>query len=257
MSELILEEWRNSTRQVRYPFSDRATLVNSDGIRIDEQLFDDARLYPAGARAGLFVSSIVVADNTITFNFSDLITGLLASATYTFGSAAALIKVVDIYGRPAGVLVSDADRLSTLSNSFGEGTFQFEQSQTELAATVVVPTPAVGLRGFLLDDGNIVSADVTLVGSNGIVLSVEDGAIRIDAIGDPYARLKDCEERGFVIPRFCGLRTINQIPPDAQGDFKILPGSGVAADNILRVEQNGTGTLIIKPVRALGLTNNG
>lgn len=257
MSEQILQEWRNSTKQVRYPFSDRSTLVNSNGIRIDHELFDDARLYPAGARVGLFVSSIVVADNAIAFNFSDLVTGLLATGTYDFGSTAALIKVVDNYGRPAGVLVSSADRLATLSNSFGEGTFEFEQDETELAATVVVPTPEVGVRGFLLDDGNVVSSDVTLVGSNGIVLSIEDGAIRIDAIGDPYARLKACIEQGFDIPRFCGLRTINGIPPDAQGDFKILPGSNVAPDNALRVQQNESGTLSIKPVRALGVTKNG
>lgn len=255
MGELIFQEWRNSNQRVKYPFADYASLVNADGVAISAELFVDARLYPAGASTGLFLSKIVVADASITFTFGDLVLGALAFATYTFGSGAATIQVVDTYGRPAGILVSDANTLGALANSFGEGTYNFEQAQTEMAATVVVPTPEVGLRGFLLDDGNVISADVMLVGADGIVLSLDEGAIRIDAIGDPYARLADCEERGFDIPRFCGLKTINNIPPNAQGDFKLTPGSNLAPDTVLRILQNGDGTVTIKPVRAMGLTN--
>lgn len=253
MSELIFQEWRNSNQRVKYPFADYASLVNDDGVSISPELFVDARLYPIGASAGLFLSRITVADASITFTFGDLVTGDLAFATYTFGSGASNIKVVDRYGRPAGILVSDANTLAALVNSFGEGIYEFEQAQTEMAATVVVPTPEVGLLGFLLDDGNIISADIMLVGTDGIVLTTDEGAIRIDAIGNPYARLIDCEERGFVIPRFCGLKTINKIPPDARGDFKLTLGSNLAPDIALRITQNGDGTVTLRPVRALGL----
>jgi hypothetical protein len=251
MDRIILEEWRNSNEHVRYPFHDDATLVNGNGILIDEDLFYDARLYPIGADVGVYLSKIVVADNGITFFISDPSHGILASGGFDFDSVPDQIALADAYGRPAGILVSSAAKLGALSNVYGEGEVLFEQAQTEFAPTVVVPLPQIGVRGVLLDDGNIVAGDIYLVGTDGVVLSIEDGNIRVDVIGDPYALAKACEAEGIPLPAFCGLKTINGIPPDANGDFKLTIGGNEATDNILRVEMDN-GRLTLKAVGERG-----
>ena len=254
MDRIILEEWRNSNERVRYPFTDGASLVNSDSIRIDEDLFYDARLYPIGAGVGVYLSKIVVADNGITFFISDPQHGILASGGFEFTSVPDQLALVDGYGRPAGVLVSSVAKLGALANVYGEGEILFEQAETEFAPTVVVPLPQPGVRGVLLDDGNIVAGDIYLVGTDGVVLSIEDGNIRVDVIGDPYALVKACDEEGIPLPAFCGLKTINSIPPDTNGDFKLTVGGNEAADNILRVEIT-EGRLTLKAVGEKGFAN--
>jgi len=249
MSELIATQWRNNNERVKYPFGDDATLTNDDGITINEDLFDDARVYPVGGSVGLYLSRITVTDGALTFYVADPVTGDIASGGFQFDAPTPdNIALRDSYGRPAGILVSSAQKLGALPNVYGEGEVVFSRAQTEFAGSVAIPQPQLGVRGLLLDDGNIVSNDIFLVGTDGIVLSEEDGAIRVDIIGDPYALLKACESEGLELPGFCGLRTINYIPPDGKGDFKLTIGGNLAADNVLRVEQDEDGNLKIKAV---------
>ena len=252
MERIILEEWRNSGERVKYPFSDLAPLSNSAGARIDQDLFYDARLYPIGAAVGVYLSAIVVADAGITFYIADPVHGTLASGGFEFASPPDDIALLDAYGRPAGILVSSAAKLGALANTYGEGTILFEAGETDFAPTVVVPLPQVGVRGVLLDDGNIVAGDIYLVGTDGVVLSIEGGAIRVDIIGDPYALVKACEEEGIPLPDFCGLKTINRIAPDSNGDFKLTIGGNEALDNVLRVEMD-SGRVTVKLVGNRGL----
>lgn len=232
---LLHTEWRNNNERVNYPFADHATLVNSAGARVDRDLFDDARLYPIGGASGLFLIKILVESGEISFHIGDAVSGELASGGFAFGSVPDEILLTDIYGRPAGVLISDTDRLGALNGLYGEGEVEFEQEETEFAASVAVPMPAPGLRGLLLDDGNVVAGDIWLVGEDGVVLRMEDGKIRMDVIGDPYVLQKDCDDEGAPLPQFCGLKSINNITPDTAGDFKIRTGGNLAADPVVRV----------------------
>lgn len=254
MERVILEEWRNSGERVKYPFSDLAPLSNSYGERIDEDLFYDARLYPIGASVGVYLSRILVADAGITFFISDPERGVLASGGFKFASPPDDIALFDAYDRPAGILVSNAAKLGALANVYGEGEILFEAGDTDFAPTAVVPLPQPGVRGVLLDDGNVVAGDIYLVGVDGVVLSIEDGAIRVDVIGDPHALVKACAEEGIPLPAFCGLKTINGIAPDANGDFKLTVGGNEAADNILRVEMD-SGRVTAKMVGNRGLSD--
>jgi len=243
--------WRNEQYYSRYPFIDTASLVNSDGITISNELFDDASICPVGGAAGAYVGKISVIGRDITFHIYDPDNGETCSGSFNFDSSPTpqpgLIKLEDGYGRPAGILVSDHDRLTALAGAYVEGEFEFDRPQTEFVAACVIPISNYGVRGFLLDDGSVLSGDVWLVGENGVVLTVEGGMIRVDIPGDPYAAKKVCDEEGQPLDPFCGVRTINEIPPDANGDFKLLTGSNLSKDNVLRVEQSGN-TLTIKAV---------
>lgn len=254
MLDIQYQQWRDENKNRRYPFADTASLRNGDGVAVAESLFDDARVYPVGASVGLFLRRIEVTDTRLDFHIADPVSGELASGGFSFGGAAPNnIVLSDVYGRPAGILVSDASKLSALPALYGEGDFSFEADQTEFAASVAIPSPQPGVRGILLDDGNIVSGDIYLVGTDGVVLSEEDGNIRVDVIGDPYALMKACAEQGIEFPKFCGLRTINQITPDANGDFKITIGGNLAPDNILRIEQDG-GQVKLRALGGTGLS---
>lgn len=242
-------EWRNRQERVNYPFSDRATLFNAFGVEIDRELFVDAAIYPVGGSAGAYLKQLTVSRTSIIFTIADPVNGDTATGTYTFGSdetaQPGLIKLVDRYNRTAGVLVSDKDKLELLNGIYPIGKHLFKQAQTEFVSSVVTPLPAAGVRGFILDDGEVISGEAWLVGSSGIVLRYENGEIIIDAVGDPYALSKDCELDQAQPPTpFCGLRTLNNITPDAAGNFSITVGGNVAADNVLRIEQDGSRMLI-------------
>lgn len=231
---LLHTEWRNNNERISYPFADYATLVNRNGDAVDRDLFDDARLYPIGGTVGIHLGKISVTGSELTFHIHDL-SGELASGAFDFGAPPSEVPLYDVYGRPAGILVSTAERLGALDGIYGEGEVEFEREQTEFAASVVVPMPSPGVRGILLDDGNVLSGDIWLVGEDGVVLRLDDSKIRVDVIGDPYVQDKDCEEEGAPLPQFCGLRSINQITPNDEGDFKLRVGGNLVGDPVIRI----------------------
>jgi len=255
-NDILYPEWRNRNTNVKYPFTDISALTNGEGKFIDQDLFDDARLYPIGGSAGIFLSQIEVSGTTVTFTISDPISGVLATGVYDASDPKDDIALYDVFGRPAGILVSSITRLNLLIGSFGPGVFSFESNQAEFVASVAIPMSQAGLFGFELDDGNVVSGDVYLVGVDGVVLSLESGNIRIDALGDPYALAKACDDEGSPLATFCGLKTINGIEPDENGDFKIAPGANVTEDTLIRVSV-AYGELSIEQVCTdrLGLSN--
>jgi hypothetical protein len=253
---ILFSEWRERNARLRYPFADRATLVNTAGIVIPDELFVDARVHPIGGEADMFLSKISVEGTSATFTISGSGAGELCTGTYDGSNPSDNVGLADSYGRAAGVLVSSQEQLSSLVGAYGDGDYEFSLDQTQFAASVAIPMPQVGLTGFLLDDDNIVSGDIYLVGVDGITLSLEDGYVRVDAVGDPYALLKACDEEGSPLPTFCGLRTLNGIAPDDNGDFKFAAGGNVAEDTILRISVS-EGELKLEQVCSdrLGLSN--
>ena len=67
------------------------------------------------------------------------------------------------------MLISATDRLSAFQ-TLGIGTHVFERAHTEFAATVCVPVPEIGINGFILDDGTLLTGDVWLIGTDGVVI---------------------------------------------------------------------------------------
>lgn len=252
--DILFPQWRNSNENVNYPFSDGATLINDNGHTINRELFVDARLYPVGGLAGMYLSRVAVLDNEVRLYVANPDGTEIAYGVFSYPAIPANgeIPVVDLYGRAAGVLVSTQQQLLEVPAAFSKGDTPFSAAQTEFAATAAIPIPDIGIRGFITDDGQAVFGDVYIVGDVGIVLSDDEaGEIRVDMLGDPYAKVKDCNTRD-PLPAYCPLKTINGISPDANGDWKITVGGNSAIDNVFRVTQVSEGVFELSVVGQIG-----
>jgi len=263
-SRLFHREWIAEQETTRYPFAETASLTNEEGDMILDGLFLDAILYPIGAGPRLYLAEVEIDHQDVTVSVGDSVSGILASGTVSHLSPPDAISLTDSLGRPAGLLVSEASRLA-IFQSWSVGTHTFLPEQTEFAATVTVPSPEVGLRGILLEDGSLFTGDVWIVGSDGIVVRdtqvladmgpcqepVLTDVIRIDIVGDPLFRRRLCTPGNiFETPRF--IRTVEfrkgaqsfTCTPDAFGNMRVLVGTHMAEDTVLRVHTTDRGLLI-------------
>lgn len=262
--QILFPEWRKQNSTTKYPFSARASLTNLEGRVFVAGLFLDAALYPIGATSGLYLSSVVIDHENITVFVGDAVDGARASGTIPLINPPDDLVLEDIYGRPAGILVSESQRLSQFQ-SWGVGTHEFLPADTEFAVTVCFPTPEVGVRGIQLESGELFIGDVWLVGDDGVVLRAESAvvplacgegahtnqAIRVDIVGDPLFRRRLCQPASlFNTPRF--VRQIRIIgpnmdfvcEPDEHGNIPITSNNRLVGDTVLRIVTTATGIRI-------------
>lgn len=256
MTRNLFPEWPSQTADTQYPFAERVSLRNADGDFIPPGMFRDAAIYPAGGSPHPYVSSILVDFEQTTITIGDSAEPTRATGIVPLVPTSPLIKLLDVYGRPAGVLVSDLTSLGNLQ-ALGIGSHAFTALATEFAAAVCFPTPEAGVRGILLDSGDLLAGDVWMVGSDGVVVRPDeitlpascDGpertqrVVRIDVVGDPLFRRKLCGDNPdlFNTPRLIKqirfedkLRSFTCLP-DEHGNMRIAAGNDLAVDTILRV----------------------
>lgn len=240
MSELRYPQWRNENDHGKYPFALQSTLTNGTVI-VPDNLFADARLYPIGGNQDQFISAIVKTDTEVIFYVSDPVAGVLATGVYaiTDPSERGVVHLQDIYGRSAGVLITDANRMLPLLG-WVTAEYEFVLEQTGFVCSVVTSMPRlIGLRGIRVDDtsNECLTDDVFIVGGRGIVLeSARDGTdivITVNAVGEPLYKQLLCGNLGFDNP--CKLKTINNIPPDPYGNFQIVPCCLETNKTVIRV----------------------
>lgn len=248
--------WRESLEPTPYPFGDWATLSNAGGVFIPEGTFLDASVYPIGGGIHLRLSKAMVGAQTIRLFFGDDLNDELCFGDIDLVAMLDDVRLEDQYGRPAGLLVSEASRLAVLQ-TWPPGLHVFTYAQTGLSSLASILTPEVAFRGFLLEDGSIVAGDVWLVGDDGIVLSASTDdstdpstcVLQVDVVGDPLFRRRLCAT-SFSTPRFLKTITIQSgcrkivCRPDDQGDFKISVGSMIVSDTILRIHNTSDGIMI-------------
>jgi len=248
---MIFPEFRDEQSSSRYPFVDGASLQSGSGsVRLGAELFLDASIYPIGNRSRLHIRQIDVTPRKITIEIGDDSRRTLATAEFDpLAETNFTLRLVDAYGRDAGLLVSDPERLRIFA-SWPVGTHTFPIGNAEFVAACAIPTPEIGVRGFITETGEFVTGDAVLIGDNGIVLTEEDEHIRIDAVGDPLFVRRACLPRGkFTVPRY--LRTINGQGPDAYGNFNLTVGDHLAENTVLRLYPNGHGGLRLEAIGRL------
>lgn len=244
MPAIFHTDFRQTFGTGRYPFSDTSTLVSSEGLTLPNDTIVDASLYIIGAEAGVGIRQIIVTTSGISIVIGDNTSEQLASGTFDKFSPPASVTIVDVYGRPAGVLVTDAIALA-IFQTWDPGTYLFESGTAEFVASCTIAVPNVFLRGIRLPDGTLLAGDVWLAGKDGVVLREESGNIRCDIVGDPLFLRKLCSPSGrFETPLF--LERINNIGPNDAGDFTITVASNQASDTALRIFPVSEDTLKIE-----------
>lgn len=256
-------QYRREREATKYPFADRATLVNRTGRMFLEGTLLDAVLFPVGGRERAYISQVVITHQDVTLMIGDSGTPTRCSGTCALLNAEATIALTDALGRPAGLLISESARLG-IFQSWGVGTHLFTVDMTEFAAVCCIPTPEIGVRGFQLEDGTLRTGDVWLVGDDGIVFREEEitlaqgcgpgtpqRVIRVDAVGDPLFRRRLCAPiELFVTPRFITQVRVQHdlgeftCSPDEFGDLKVFVNNALAVDSVLRVRPTAAGLTI-------------
>lgn len=265
LRRVLHPEWRDVNEPIAYPFVDDATLRNSTGRFIPEGTFLDATLYPIGGGEKLRLSQVQVSHEEVVIYIGDQVNERIAYGRFSLLDPPNDLRLVDFWGRAAGLLVSAAERLA-LFQAWGLGTHSFDVTATEFVTDVCIPTPEIGLRGFVLEDGSVFTGDIWLVGEDGVVLSTTtqqpgdasgicgpspepETVIRVDVVGDPLFRRRLCGS-ALVTPRF--LQTITAVRgdkkfvcgPNETGDIKITVGHQDSPDTILRVRTTPQGLII-------------
>jgi hypothetical protein len=270
---ILHPQWRDEYEPTTYPFGDWATLRNDAGVFIPEGAFLDASFYIVGGGSRIRLSKVIVADQVVDFYIGDDSTDELCHGQILIAEGADNVIFNDSYGRPAGIAVSTSERLLSFQ-TWTIGTHQFTFEQTGFVAGVSIPIPNTRFRGFILDDGSVVTGDIWLVGDDGIVLSHEEISeeddnncmsstapsqaghyIRVDVVGDPLFLQRFCAGSPPT-PRLLKTITFQRgterlvVTPDAQGEIKLLVGRPNAESTILRIKPVN-GSLRIETVGTL------
>jgi len=246
MARILHPEFRDRHDDSMYPFGDNSSLVaDDDTTSLFSDTFIDAAIYPIGGTESTGISKIVVeAGRYATIYIGDDVNSELATGAVDFIAPSDVVILQDTYERPAGVLISDANRLS-IFQSWRVGTYLFKDAK--FVASVVTPMPEIGIRGFLTVDTEtpeLFYGDTWIVGENGAVVRKDGDTIRVDFVGDPLFRRKLCSSPTdlFDTPNF--LQTINGYKPDGNGNFNLTVGEHAALDTILRISPSGGGLKI-------------
>jgi hypothetical protein len=264
MTTVWFNEWQAANSSTKYPFAENATLTNSAGDFISEDTFIDASVYPIGGGERMRLSRVDIGASQGVIHIGDLVNESLATGTFDIFDPEDHVILEDAFGRPAGILVSDATKMSVFQ-SWGSGTHEFTTAATEFSAVTTIPTPELGVRGIALESGETFTGDVVLVGSDGIVLSLDTATvsdpckgpaqvfetIRVDVVGDPLFRRRECDPLGvFETPRFLQeMRFISDVGifdcgPGDLGGIILSVGNNDAADSILRLRTLGDRIII-------------
>ena len=264
LDRVLFPAWRRENEPTKYPFSPRARLTNAAGLVLTEGTFLDASLFPVGAAGPLYLSKAVVTHEAAVLSVGDAADPARCTGTVRLVNPAADVPLADAVGRPAGLLVSEPARL-TVIQSWGVGTHEFTPDDTEFCATCCVPTPEVGLRGVLLESGELLTGDVWLLGSDGVVLRGEDvtvpgpcgtqvpvTVVRVDVVGDPLFRRRLCQPGDlFATPNpVRAVRVVGpdgaefEVTPDERGNLQLAGNNALAADTVLRLVPTPAGLTV-------------
>lgn len=193
VSTISMQEWENGNEQRRYPFADDSLLTAESGFRLSDFYFVDGMLHPFDLEGELYLSGIDLTTGKVVL--SDSATGLeKGSAPITGGT----LIFTDSLNRHVGKLIIGRNG-TALSSLVGAHTFS--PTATRFAPAAVFPQNQTAVRAVRTPDGALLTGDVTIVGENGVRVTVEtvgpggEQAIFVNAVGvatrPPGSRLGD------------------------------------------------------------------
>lgn len=248
-SHIIFPEFRDEQGDSKYPFADYATLRASDReISFRKDVFIDAVFYPIGGGVAVYLSRVVVAINKVTIYAQTVDPAVTISAEYDPLSLPEknTLDFYDEYNRPAGVMIFDSDRILEIAQ-WGIGEYTFTRAAAEIVATAFIPAQEPGVRALTVDGKEFITGDVCFVGSDGVVLTENDGVIRVDIVGVPLFQRAACDAIGKKKQPQRFVSTINDCGPDEFGNFTITATDANVKDGdttVLRVYPTNFGLVV-------------
>ena len=242
-------QFRSQMGNTPYPFDDQATLTTADGLTLSQAAIADALIAPVGTWSQVALTQIVTSLGTATLWVGDELHAQVASVTIDPRGAPTQAGLFDTSGRPAGFFRFNPAAAGELQ-TWPDGTHKFPAGTANFIVSVVVPTPEVGIRGIRVGT-TVFTDDVYLAGIFGVVLNVDKrlasydiNAIAVNAIGDPLFVRRDCLASGsFTAPS--PLLTINNVGPGIHGEYLLLPAGFLKGGTALRIDPQGTDTLVV------------
>jgi hypothetical protein len=251
-------EFLKSLEDTSYPFIPTASLSNGTASLL-EGTFLDAHLYAVAGASRYYLAKVTVTSADITFVIGDVTTSNRLSGSVALPLTSSVVRLVDSFNRPGGLLVSEPSRLALIS-AWGVGVHSFSRDQTEFCVTCQVPVSDPGVTGIRLASGEVLTGKIWLVGEDGVILDVENKqtpagdiieTIRADIVGDPLFLQRLCNPEELFTP----VNPIRQIcitneaytfccTPDDQGNFNIQMNDSLAADAALRLRTTPEGVVI-------------
>lgn len=256
-SDIRYPEFIRSLEQTKYPFVPTASLSNGSVFFL-EGTFLDAHIYSVIGSGRYYISNIKVTSSSFTITIGDSTNASRLFGTVLLPVTDYSIALKDEYGRSGGILVSEPARLSLFSG-WGVGEYAFNQNQTEFCVTCQMPIPDPGVTGFRLDNGDVVSGRIWLVGDDGVVINTATSTdkngnpirlLQVNVVGDPLFLQKLCNPDNLFVPvnpirtiRIINNETTYDCTPDDQGNFNLQMNDATAADAALRIRTTTEGIL--------------
>lgn len=238
------EPWRSRIADIRYPFTDGATLRGRDGLDLPSDLLIDAVLHPPREISGIArLGRVAVMGDEVKLVFMED-RNILGSARYSRDQPPdETLTVTDNLNRHIGTLVVSPASAASLA-AWPAGEHRFDEQAAALSPTVLIPASAPGVGAMADGQGQSVPVEVYLVAEDGVQLAWDDGLVRVHAVGDPLFLRKSCidhfPEADF--PSGPYLRTINGQPPDNTGHFQVTVNEADSAeDTVLRFRPQSGG----------------
>ena len=119
----------------------------------------------------------------------------------------------------------------TRSNSIIDGSYT---CNIEMESDVVRPALGEVRSISILSDTEIIGplyGDINLVAGDNIIFTVEDNTVTINAIDTSNMEEEDCDCGDSAYKDKQCIYTINNIPPDGDGNFKLVPGTCISIDS--------------------------
>lgn len=220
MQPILLGEYRNQNSRRNYPFRDDCTLTDDAGVALPTDFLIDAYVFPITLREdNIDIRVTDLVDDHVYIQKIDLnerkiyiasiwhgvVYGI---ATFNETSKTAIVYEEPNYHRQIGVLVF-GDGLANVLASGPVRTFQ--ANATALTPTTFTIMDQIGVRGFLLEDGTLVTGNVTFEGQDGIVVkSYIDGegrqVLQFDIVGEAPNTEQCAENECPIIKQICVQR---------------------------------------------------
>lgn len=250
MPSISFPSWRDQAREILYPFVDGMTLSNGE-VAIPKDLFVDLSVFAPGVSCPVFISEIEVSSQGSVLKFSDSGGSLCnLNVDHIVSGSSAEVVTKNLVSTRSGVNHVGVALLNKIGMAqfatWPHGQHYFSRYQTMVLPDIVLPSPESGIRGFVLENGDIHSGDVVLYGEDGITFRVQGGALKVDAIGDPTFLRKQCDEEQGDFDGGPFLKTINNIAPDNRGNFIFSINTNVVPDTLLRMMPEGSHAIRVR-----------